>query len=228
MTYQFLHLMQIHDSAFPIGSYTQSFGMETYIQSDLVKDKKTLKEFCLSYLHGNLLTGDGLLVKEAYEKTLHKEWEQVEVLEKLCHGMKLAKESRDGSLMMGKQFFKAVSLLHPNGELAQLETLWKDKERKGHYPIVYGAYAATMGFSKEEALGAFLYSSVSGLIHNAVRSVPLGQSTGVELIHELLPIFTEAAREIQSFTLEKLGNQAIGLELASMEHETLRTRLFIS
>ena len=36
-----LQLFQIHDSAFPIGSYTQSYGMETYIQEDLFEQKKS-------------------------------------------------------------------------------------------------------------------------------------------------------------------------------------------
>ena len=37
-----LRLFQIHDSAFPIGSYTQSYGMETYIQEDLIRTKEDL------------------------------------------------------------------------------------------------------------------------------------------------------------------------------------------
>ena len=32
-------LLQINDSAFPIGSYTQSFGLETYVQKGLITNK---------------------------------------------------------------------------------------------------------------------------------------------------------------------------------------------
>ena len=40
-----LQLLQIHDSAFPIGSYTHSYGMETFIQEDRIRTKEQLVEF---------------------------------------------------------------------------------------------------------------------------------------------------------------------------------------
>ncbi len=52
-----LQLLQIHDSAFPIGSYTHSYGMETYIQEDIIRTKEQLVEFCQVYLFQNLVYG---------------------------------------------------------------------------------------------------------------------------------------------------------------------------
>ncbi len=61
-----LRLFQIHDSAFPIGSYTQSYGMETYIQEDLIRTKEDLIDYCTSFLFHNLVRGDAILIQEAY------------------------------------------------------------------------------------------------------------------------------------------------------------------
>lgn len=41
-----LLLLQINDALFPIGSYTQSYGLETYVQRGIVHDP----ESTLSYL----------------------------------------------------------------------------------------------------------------------------------------------------------------------------------
>ena len=45
-------LMQVNDSVFPIGGYTQSYGLETYILKDLVRDEEKAYE----YISTNLKT----------------------------------------------------------------------------------------------------------------------------------------------------------------------------
>lgn len=89
-------------------------------------------------------------------------------------------------------------------------------------------YAAYCGFDLDDVLGAFLYTSTSALIHNAVRAIPLGQNTGVQAIYTLLESINDAVDMVKEKTLDDLSNSSVGIELASMEHERLRTRLFIS
>ena len=38
-------LLQINDAAFPIGSYTHSYGLETYIQKNLIKNSNDVYEY---------------------------------------------------------------------------------------------------------------------------------------------------------------------------------------
>ena len=47
----FLRLMQALDPLFPIGAFTLSNGLETYVQRDIVRDKKSLSEYLRAYLH---------------------------------------------------------------------------------------------------------------------------------------------------------------------------------
>ncbi len=74
----------------------------------------------------------------------------------------------------------------------------------------------------------FMYASISGLVQNAVRAVPFGQNTGVQALHELLASVEEAAETVLTLTMDDLANNALGIELASMKHEFLFSRLFIS
>ncbi|ARK32778.1 Urease accessory protein UreF [Halalkalibacter krulwichiae] len=223
-----LHFLQIHDSAFPIGSYTHSFGMETYIQAQKITDKQSLLNFCKTYLFSNLVFGDGLFVKEAYALALKQEFQQLKQLDQLSHAMKIAKESRQGSIKMGKQFIETILPLTDSELVATWRELIKKKEIHGHYAITYGIYAAHCQFDLEDVLAAFLYSSTTALIHNAVRAIPLGQSAGVQAIHLLFDPINEAVELVKEKTLDDLSNSSVGIELASMEHERLHSRLFIS
>lgn len=224
----FLHLIQINDSAFPTGGYAHSFGMETYIQENLIRNEEDLKDFCDMYLRHNLASTDAILVKEAYELAKQNDLEGLIHLENICHAIKLAPETRQGSAMMGRQFLQTVYPLCDE----ELLTFWneklKRKEIKGHFPIVYGIYTALFDIDIQLAIEGFLYSSVTALVQNAVRAVPLGQMSGVKTLFHLLPLMQEVATQVRLLTIDDLDNNSIALEIASMKHEHLFSRLFIS
>lgn len=226
--FSLLQLFQIHDSGFPIGSYTHSYGMETYIQNELIQTKEELVDYCTSYLFQNLVRGDAILIQEAYTATVDKDVERLLELEELCGAMKLAKESRDASVNVGRQFIRTISPLQDDPFLAEWKERIDKQEIKGHYAILYGIYSAVTGTSKRHAVLTFMYATLSGLIQNAVRSVPFGQNTGVQAMHKLIQPITEAAVAVSTFGLDDISNNALGIELASMQHEYLFSRLFIS
>lgn len=226
-----LHLLQIHDSAFPIGSYTQSFGLETYIQQDLVRTKAQVIDYCQSYLYHNLAGGDAILVQASHKAAKEKDLDQLAYLEQTCNAMKLAQESREGSIKMGKQFLQTILPLHES-EMPFLKA-WKEKidhepHTRGHYAILYGIYTALLDVDVDRAVLTFLYSSINGIIQNAVRGVPLGQHNGVQAMYALLGDVETAAKLVGRATLEDLHNNALSIEMASMQHEHLFSRLFIS
>ncbi|MED3549669.1 urease accessory protein UreF [Cytobacillus praedii] len=224
----YLHLMQIHDSAFPTGSFAHSFGMETYIQDNSIRNKDDLREFCSMYVRYNLASTDAIIVKEAYELAKKGDKQGLIHLEKICHGIKLSPETRKGSAMMGRQFLQTVYPLNDDELLMFWHEKLKSKEIKGQYPIIYGIYTAMLGVSVEMSIETFLYSSITALVQNAVRAVPLGQSSGVQTIFFLLPVIQETARQVMTLSLDDLDNNSIALEIASMKHEFLYSRLFIS
>lgn len=225
----FLHLIQIHDSAFPIGSFAHSFGMETYIQDKDICSKEDLQEFCIMYIRHNLASTDAVIVKEAHDLARKQDLQGLINLEKICHGIKLSSENRKGSAMLGRQFLKTVYPLNDNDKvLIDWHDKLKNKEIKGHYSVVYGIYTAMLGVNVQTAIETYLYSSISGLVQNAVRAVPLGQMAGVQTTFSLLPIIQETARKVMNMTLDDLDNNSVGLEIASMKHEFLYSRLFMS
>ncbi|WP_138418303.1 urease accessory protein UreF [Aquibacillus sediminis] len=223
-----LYLMHIHDSAFPIGSYTQSFGMETYIQSDQIRTKQDLLNYCHAYLFENLVYTDGIFVKEAYQLVEKDDWKQLIRLERICDASKNAVETREASRMMGKQFLQAILPVFEDEKLQTWKKYLDEGKIRGHFPIAYSIYTAQMKYDLYTTILTFLYSSTVSLVHNAVRAVPLGQKAGIEVIHQLIPKIAKAAEHVLDKSLQDLSNHAVGIEVASMQHRYLPSRLFIS
>lgn len=223
-----LHLIQIHDSAFPSGNFAHSFGMETYIQENDIRDEAELKVFCDMYLRHNFASGDAIIAKEAYRLAKESDMEGIIELENIGHAVKLSPETREGSMMMGRQFIRTVRSLTDDDFLKEWYEKFDQKKVKGHFAIIYGIYTAVIGVDAKMSLETFLYSSVTALVLNAVRAVPVGQMSGVRTVHSLLPLIEEVAEEVMDKGIEDLDNNSVALEIASMKHEYLNSRLFIS
>lgn len=236
-----LDLMFLHDSAFPTGSYAHSFGMETFIQREKILDKDDLRDFCKVYLKDNLGCSEAVFLKEAYHlvynKLLNKEsslknrtieLKKLIELENYCHVFKNTTELRKASTMMGRQFLKAILPLYKYEILVKWKQLLDSDKIHGDYIIVYSILAAYLGIDSTTAIMTYLYANISSLIYNAVRAIPLGQQAGISTIHSLLLDCYNVAELVMEKGIDDIYNCTPGLEMASMEHQFLYTRLFIS
>ena len=68
MSDKLFYLLQVNDALFPIGGYSHSQGLETYIQKGLVHDEETAKEYEL-YLQKHF---DEIMKEHALEEKNNK------------------------------------------------------------------------------------------------------------------------------------------------------------
>jgi urease accessory protein len=78
------------------------------------------------------------------------------------------------------------------------------------------------------ALLGYLHAYVVGQVSAAVRLIPLGATEGQLTIRALQPDLLEIAEYAQDAKIEDLGSFTPGLDIRSMQHEQLYSRLFIS
>ena len=71
-------LLQVNDALFPIGAYSHSQGLETYIQNGIVHDEKTAEEYIKNKIKWNFATTELLSVKLAYESAEAERLEELE------------------------------------------------------------------------------------------------------------------------------------------------------
>lgn len=67
MDFSFFELLQLNDATFPIGSYTFSWGLETFVQQGIIHDSKSAEAFIGSELSGSFMYSDLLAVRLAWE-----------------------------------------------------------------------------------------------------------------------------------------------------------------
>ena len=197
-----LQLLQLADSAIPIGAAAHSFGLET-LASDGNLHPENLADFLSGWLE-EAGSQEGIFVRRAYTADLP-------ALSEELSARKPARESREASLKLGRRFVQLVNTLAGTQIATDL-----------HYPIAFGSAAAGLGIDPDSAVLAYLQQSVAGLVSACQRLMPLGQVAAASIVWNLKPAIEQAAAQNELSCFMPLQ------EIASMRHPLLETRLFIS
>jgi len=175
----FWNILQISDSLFPIGSYAHSYGLETYTQKGIVHDVNTSRIFVENTLRYNTLFNDASFVKLAYQASEKNEFEAIVLLDDLVTATKSAYESRKASQKLAIRFLKmGIEFELESLILKQYYKSIQDNTVLGHYAISFGITAQFFNVNLETVLTAFYYNTVSGIITNCAKLVPISQMAG--------------------------------------------------
>lgn len=222
------NLLHLSDPTLPIGSYSHSSGLETYVQLGLVNSVATSKEFIFEFLTSNFKRNDASYMMLAYLAAEFENMAELIQIDQEIMATKAPKEIRIASQKLGVRMHKIFQRNLQVPLIAQLEISIQDKKAVGHYPLVYAIYAHSMKIPLEDALYAFYYNAAVGLITNSIKLVPLGQLDGQDILFEVNKIVPRLVEETLALDRELVGTCSTGLDIRSMQHERLYSRLYMS
>ncbi len=229
MNNKFFLLLQINDALFPIGSYTQSYGLETYIQQGTVKDKETAGLFLEQNLRTSFLHSELLAARLAYEYTKNNDLDKLFRLEQTAKASRTPSELRSASSRLGSRFMKTVLSLNIDYDKKFYEEYCNKCAPVGiSHSVAYGVFCACADMDKDETLSAYLYSQTSSAVTNMVKLIPLSQTVGQQILAGCGSLFAELLEEVKNLTEDELCASAPGLDIRAMQHEVLYSRLYMS
>ena len=223
-----IEILHITDPTLPIGGFSHSNGLETYVQQNLVKNMSSTQDFVESMLRNNYKYNDGLAVKLAFEFTLENNLEEILNLDNECHALKAPREVREGSQKLGARLIKIYGQLLGDPFLNKINELIVDKKMQCHYAVIYGIITALLKLDQEKATCAFLYNAAVGIITYAVKLVPLGQTDCQQIIYNVQGLFVDLTLEIMELERDMHGVCNAALDIKCMQHEHLYSRLYMS
>lgn len=220
-------LLQINDSLFPIGGYSHSYGLETYIQEGIIKNAAGAADYIYNYLFYNQCYNDFLIIKLVYDYAFQPDIiKQIDALDELMTAAKAPFEIRGASYRLGSRFVKAVSCMDIAFSKIYYD-YYAGKNRK-HYPLLYSLFCLSLEIAYEDAISSFLYSQTSLIVTNCVKSVPLSQYDGQKILYGCHAHFGKLINRLSALTVNDYGLSAPGFDVRCMQHERLYSRIYMS
>ena len=109
-----LDLFQICDSTFPIGSFNHSFGMENYLSDGRIKKADDFNIWIKNFFESQFTYGEGLLVLLSLEALSLNKLNLLKDYDRILTISTLAKETRNGTKLIGKQMLRLIEGIHGN------------------------------------------------------------------------------------------------------------------
>ncbi|SIT94385.1 urease accessory protein UreF [Pontibacter indicus] len=224
-----LTLLQINDSMFPIGSFTHSYGLESYVSQGIVHDTPSAKVYANNMLRHSIYYNDAAFLQKAWalleEKKSVREFQK---LDELITALKAPAEIRDASKKLAIRFLKLTQELHPIKRCSNYLAKIQEGKLHGHYAVAFAMYAHGSGITLKDALLAFYYNTLNGIVTNCAKLVPIGQGDAQKILFDLQATIKQLVDEQESMDEEMVGLCCIGQEIRCMQHEKQYSRLYIS
>lgn len=214
----FMRMMQSVDAFFPIGAFTLSNGLESFVLEEWIQNPGDLDIYLNGFIHLFPYQDLGLM-HLAYENADNKEY--IMKLDEIAGAMKTSKEVRCGSERMGKRFIKALEKMGVTSH----EIDWYTE---GFHPIALGLYGKSCGIEEEQILIMYGYGTISAIVNNAVKLVPLSQMDGQRILQNSFKKLEEAVKRTLKIQINDLGVSAVANEIHCMRHEHLYSRQYMS
>jgi urease accessory protein len=231
---QLLRLLQLVSPSLPVGAYSYSEGLETLTQAGTIDSRETLQHWLTQELAVGAARLEGAIVVRAYR--ILKDSTQISdsqaQLQYWNHWYGAARETeelRNQSLQMGRSMLKILQGLDSRVEPhAAIPNSAMSSGIVWHFPIAFAIATVMWDISLSDAVLGYFQSWSSNLIAAGIKLIPLGQTDGQRISWAMQNEIVQAVQQVLDLDDDDLGSCSWGVAIASMQHETLYSRLFRS
>ena len=226
-TLALLNGLRFVDSFFPSGGFAFSSGLEAAVHDGAVRDGRGLARYVEDCLVNGVARREAVAMAVAHQADDRASLEPVFRIDREMDALKIGRESRLASRQMGRQVMNIASAQMPGHRLLRdFQRAMEGGLTPGHIPVSMGLTLGACGWSRQDAVAAYLYQTVQGFVSAAMKVLPVGQHEGQRLLHQWGALIADLSQSITPQT--ELPSWSPVQDIYAMRHARLESRLFRS
>jgi urease accessory protein len=222
----FLSALQVGDSAFPIGRFAHSYGLEEVFTRDPELTEDAIAELVESIILEAVAPLDGVAVAGAHRLAAAGDLEGLVALDHAVTVRKITPSSRRASTACGRRLAALTCVLTDDETIARFAERVDAGRSDGNLAVVEGALSFALDIGVEEAVLLELRGTAAALLSAALRLGKISATRAQALATRLIPPLIEALEISLKLRTEEMRAVAPELDVATIRHGRREARLF--
>lgn len=220
----FMQLIWLASPALPIGGFSYSEVLEAAVETGRVSNETEASAWLIDHLHISLARSDLSAVAQAIPAWRTNDLARVAQLNAWLLQTRESSELRNQTEQMGRSLVEWLRN-HTTATPVQIDAL---AAMDPSYPLAFALAASATQAPVRDCLLAYAFGWAENMMQAAIKSVPLGQSSGQRILSTLAAEIPKAVDH--ALSLDDESRQAFSpmLAILSSQHEVQYSRLFRS
>ena len=215
-----LQLIWLASPALPVGGFSYSEGLEAAVDRGLVHDEETAALWLLDQLQLAIARSDLAVIVQAVDAWRADDAARVDALNAWVLQTRETSELRAQTVQMGRSMVEWLKSIQPQQAARATTPLT--------YPLAFAMAASFSTAPPRDIALAFAFGWAENMVQAAIKSVPLGQSSGQRMLLRLSAAIPAAVDHAAGLADDARQAFSPMLAILSAQHETQYSRLFRS
>lgn len=222
-----MRLLQFTDSAFPVGTFSFSNGLETAAYEGLVHDAATLEAYTRA-IALQAAFSDGVAALLAFRAAKDDDYASVLEVDHRLLGFKMNKEARQMLCRMGKKLAELGAHVFD----APLMVRWladiRAEQAPGTYPVAQALAFAASGLTECDLFCSHQYGVINMVLGAALRCVKVSHYDTQRILYKLSEQSEEFYTEASQMGFDDMNAFVPEADILASMHEKGNMRMFMN
>lgn len=222
-----VRLLQLSDSALPVGTFSFSNTLESAVEWGIVSDNVSLEQYCTAVVRTTAFT-DAIAALHVHRAYIDQDYARIIDADSALLRTKLNDEARQMTQRMGRKLTELSVALHDDNILGK----WHDDIRKGAaggtYAATQGIIMAICGISRQELFGSICYGAANIILSAALRCMRTSYIATQRILWNIASEIEQLYIEAADKGIDEMNTFSPECDIMASLHEKGDRRLFMN
>ena len=222
-----MRLLEFSDSAFPVGTFSFSNGLETAAFENIVSDAYSLEQYTRTAVQQTIYS-DAIAALIAFRATAENDYALVKEADQQIMWCKMNEEDRLMLTRMGKKMAEISIQIAETPLMNQWLKDIFDQKVPGTYPIAQAIFFQQNGLHEKDLFVSIEYGIINMILNAALRCVKVSHYETQSILYRLCSMAASDYENIKEMTFDDMRTFAPEMDIMASLHEKGKMRMFMN